>query len=99
LKIINSDPFFREAFQTVGYLDFCEKIQRGHPEVAKQFALSFNGVKTKVGILDFEIIKHPISTTTKILVHGEIWFKAMSLMFAFSKELLKHEYQEDNLSK
>jgi hypothetical protein len=35
LQLINSDPFFRESFQRVGCLDFCEKMQRGHPEVAK----------------------------------------------------------------
>jgi hypothetical protein len=99
LQLFNSDPFFREAFQRVGCLDFCEKMQRGHPEVAKQFALNFNGVKTKVGTLEFEVTEQSISTTTKIPVQGEKWFKAMSLKSEFSKDFLKPEYQEDNLSK
>jgi hypothetical protein len=99
LQLINSDPFFKEAFQRVGCLDFCEKMQRGHPEVSKKFALNFNGVKTKVGTLDFEVTEQSISTTTEIPVQGEKWFKAMSLKSAFSKDFLKPEYQEDNLSK
>jgi hypothetical protein len=64
LQLFNSDPSFKEAFQKVSCLDFCEKIQRGHPEVAKQFALNFNGVKTKVGTLEFEVTEKSISTAT-----------------------------------
>jgi hypothetical protein len=33
LQLLNSDPSFREAFQKVNCLAFCEKMQRGHPEV------------------------------------------------------------------
>jgi hypothetical protein len=61
--------------------------------------LNFNGVKTKVGTLEFEVTKQSISTTTKIPIQGEKWFKAMSLKSTFSKDFLKPEYQEDNLSK
>jgi hypothetical protein len=35
MKLINSKPFFKEDFQRVGCLNVCEKMQRGHPEVAK----------------------------------------------------------------
>jgi hypothetical protein len=35
MQLINSEPFFKEAFQRVGCLNFCEKMQRGHHEVAK----------------------------------------------------------------
>jgi hypothetical protein len=55
LQLINSELFFKEAFQRVGCLVFCEKMQRGHPKVAKQFALNFSGTKTKVGALEFEV--------------------------------------------
>jgi hypothetical protein len=99
LQLINSDPLFKESFQRVGCLAFCEKMQRGHPEVAKQFALNFNGVKTKVGTLEFEVTEQSIATTTEIPIQGEKWFKAMSLKSDFSKDFLKPEYQEDNLSK
>jgi hypothetical protein len=83
----------------VGCLDFCEKMKIGHPEVSKQFSLNFNGKKTKFGTLEFEVSKNSISTATKILVHGENWFKTMTLNSTFSKEFLKLEYQEDNLYK
>jgi hypothetical protein len=61
--------------------------------------LNFNGVKTKVGTLEFEVTEKSIYIATKIQVHGEIWFKAMSLKSKFYKDFLKPEYQEDNLSK
>jgi hypothetical protein len=91
LQLINSDPFFIEAFQRVGCLVFCEKMQRGHPKVAKQFALNFSGKNIKVGALEFEVLEQSISTTIKIHVHGETWFKAMSLNSTFYKEFLKPE--------
>jgi hypothetical protein len=74
-------------------------MQRGHPEVAKQFSLTFSGKNTKVGMMDFEVSEHSISVATKIPNYGEKWFKAMSLSSFFSKEFLKPEYQGDNLSK
>jgi hypothetical protein len=49
MQLLNSEPLFKESFQRVGCLNFCQKMQRGHPEVAKEFALNFNGTKTKVG--------------------------------------------------
>jgi hypothetical protein len=74
-------------------------MQRGHREVAKEFSLKFNGTKTKVGRLDFYVSDHSISVATKIPNNGEKWFKSMALNSSFSKEFLKPEYQEDNLSK
>jgi hypothetical protein len=70
LQLINSDPFFKESLQRVGCLAFFEKMQRGHPEVAKQFALKFNGVKTKFGTLEFEVTEQSIATTTQISIQG-----------------------------
>jgi hypothetical protein len=64
LQLINSEPFFKEAFQRVGCLVFCEKMKRGHPKVAKKFALNFSGTKTKVGALEFEVSKKYISIAT-----------------------------------
>jgi hypothetical protein len=99
MQLINSEPFFKESFQRVGCLNFCQKMQRGHPEVAKQFALNFSGTKTKVGMLEFEVSEHSISVATEIPDCGEKWFKSMSLNSSFSKEFFKPEYQGDNLSK
>jgi hypothetical protein len=66
-------------------------MQRGHPEVAREFALNFNGTKTKVGMLEFEVSELSISVATNIPNTGEKWFKAMSLNASFSKEFLKPE--------
>jgi hypothetical protein len=74
-------------------------MQRGHPEVAREFELNFYGTKNRVGILEFEVSKLSISTTTEIPNTGERWFKVMTLNASFSKEFLKPKYQGDNLSK
>jgi hypothetical protein len=55
MQLLNSEPLFREEFQRVGCINFCQKMQRGHLEVAKEFALNFNGTKTKVGMLEFDV--------------------------------------------
>jgi hypothetical protein len=55
MQLLIMNPLIREAFQRVGCINFCQKMQRGHPEVAREFALNFNGTKTKVGILEFEV--------------------------------------------
>jgi hypothetical protein len=75
------------------------KDAKGHPEVAREFALNFDGTKTKVGTLEFEVSELSISAATEIPNTGERWFKAMTLNASFSKEFLKPEYQGDNLSK
>jgi hypothetical protein len=99
MKHFDHEPLIMEVFQRVGCINFCQKMQRGHPEVAKEFALNFYGTKNKVGILEFEVYGFSISATTEIPNTGERWFKAMTLNTAFYKELLKPEYQGDNLSK
>jgi hypothetical protein len=99
MQLFFEEPLIREVFQRVGCINFCQKMQRGHPEVAKEFTLNFDGTKTKVGILEFEVSERTISTTTEIPSTGERWFKAMTLNVSFSREFLKPEYQEDNLSK
>jgi hypothetical protein len=53
--------------------------------VAKDFALNFNGTKTKAGMLEFEVSDHYIFVATKIPNFGEKWFKSMSLNSYFSK--------------
>jgi hypothetical protein len=74
-------------------------MQRGHPEVAREFSLNFDGTKTKVGTLELELSKETIETSTEIPNTGERWFKSMNLNKNFSKEFLKPKCQGDNLSK
>jgi hypothetical protein len=74
-------------------------MQRGHPEVAREFALNFNGTKTKVGILEFEVSELSISVATEIPNTGEKWFKAMTLNASFLQGIPQTRIPGDNLSK
>jgi len=67
--------------------------------VAREFSLNFDGTKTKVGTLKFEVSELSISATTQIPNTGERWFKAMTMNASFSKEFLKPKYQGDNFPK
>jgi hypothetical protein len=99
MHLFESEPLIKEVFQIVGCINFCQQMQRRHPEVAREFSLNFYGTKTKVGILQFEVYELSISIATEIPNTGERWFKAMTLNVAFSKEFFKPEYQGENLSK
>jgi hypothetical protein len=35
MNLFDTEPMEREAFQRVGCLSFCQKMQRGHPEVTR----------------------------------------------------------------
>jgi hypothetical protein len=97
--LFDTETMAREAFQRVGCLYFCQNMQRGHPEVAKEFALHFDGRKTKVGELEFEVTETSISAATGIPITGEKWFKAMVLSSPFIKYIFKPEYRANELSK
>ena len=78
---------------------FCQNMQRGHLEVERKFELHFDGIKTKVGNLEFEVSEASIAATTEIPNTSGRWFKSMILNASFSKDFLKLDYQKDNLSK
>jgi hypothetical protein len=99
LQLLDSNPIFREYFQIVGCLTFCENLQGGHMEVAKQFSMNFDGVKTRVGSLEFQVTEKTIATTTEIPLQGERWFKGMALDSSYCNDYFNPEYQNENLSK
>jgi hypothetical protein len=70
MRLFDIEPMAREMFRRVGCLSFCQKMQRGHSEVEKQFALNFDGKKTKVGDLEFEVTEASISVATRIPISG-----------------------------
>jgi hypothetical protein len=74
-------------------------MQRGHPEVIRQFSLHFDGWNTKVGDLEFEVTEASILAATRIPIIGEKWFKSMDLNAAYAKYFLKTENQDGDLSK
>jgi ATP-dependent RNA circularization protein (DNA/RNA ligase family) len=53
LRLVNVDPTIRVSFEQVGCIIFCEKLQGYNMQVAKEFALRFNGIKDKVGNIQF----------------------------------------------
>jgi hypothetical protein len=99
MQLFDSEPLIMEVFQRVGCINFCQKMQRGHLEVAREFALNFDGTKIRLGYWSLRCLNCPSQQATEIPNTGERWFKAMTLNAAFSKEFLKPEYQGDNLSK
>ena len=99
MYLFDTEPMAREAFQRVGCLSLCQNMQRGHPEVARHFALQFDGRKTKVGDLDFEVTEASISAATGTPIIGEKWFKAMALSLAYAKYIFKPEQKSNDLSK
>jgi hypothetical protein len=74
-------------------------MQRGHLEVARHFSLQFDGKKTKVGDLEFEVTEASILVSTGIPIIGERWFKSMALSSSYEKDSFKPEYQANDLSK
>jgi hypothetical protein len=51
MQLFFDEPLIKEVFQRVGCINFFQKMQRGHPEVTKEFSVNFDGTNTKVGIL------------------------------------------------
>ena len=52
LVLFEDEPTFRASFERVGCMSFCQRIQGFHQQVTKDFALHFDGTKTKVGDLE-----------------------------------------------
>ena len=99
MHLFDVEPLIREVFQRVSCLNFCHNMQRGHPEVAREFALNFDRTNTKVGTLELEVSKATIASTNEIPNIGERWFKNMTLNASFSKDFLKPKHEKDSLSK
>ena len=89
----------RKVFQRIGCLFFFQNMQIGHPEVTKQFASHFDGRRTKVGDLEFEVTEASISAATGIPIIGEKWFKSMALSLDYEKYIFRPKYQVNDLSK
>jgi hypothetical protein len=71
MRLFDTEPMAREIFRRLGCLYFFQNMQRSHSEVAKQFALNFDGKKTRVGYLEFEVIEASISAAIGIPISGE----------------------------
>ena len=99
LYIILKKREVERAFKQVGCWNFCEKIQGGHAQITKEFALNFTGLNSKVGILELQISPEVISTVTKIPRGQERWFKNFKFDMTPCKEFLKPKFIDSDLNK
>ena len=54
VDIILKNKEFEHAFKQVGCWNFCEKLQGGHAQITKEFALNFTRLNSKVGMLELQ---------------------------------------------
>jgi hypothetical protein len=47
MHLFETEPMAREFFRRVGCLSFCQNMKICYPEVTRQIALHFDGMKTK----------------------------------------------------
>ena len=71
LDLFEGNPNFIDSFRQVGCYRFCEKMQGYHKQIAIDFALNFDGIKTKVGPLEFAVTPDSIAAATEIPRQGE----------------------------
>ena len=64
-----------QAFKQAGCWNFYKKLQGGHAQVTKEFALNFTGLNSKVGMLELPVSLDMIATVTEIPRGKENWFK------------------------
>jgi hypothetical protein len=61
MQLLDVEPLIKDVFQRVGCLNLCQNMQKGHLEVAREFALNFDGTKTKVVTLELEVSEATIA--------------------------------------
>jgi len=88
-----------QAFTQVGCWNFCEKLQGGHAQTMKEFALNFTGLISKVGMLKLQVSPEVISTVTEIPRGQETLFKNFKFDMTPCEEFLKPEHIDLDLNK
>jgi len=53
LRLVNANPTIMVSFEQMVCIRFCEKLQGYNIQVAKEFALCFNGIEAKVVNMQF----------------------------------------------
>ena len=75
VKALVEDQIVMEAFSKAGCFKFCEKLQGGHTQVSKEFALHFSGTTTKIGMLNVPVTPEIIALVIEMPRGKESWFK------------------------
>ena len=99
LDITLKDEGVARAFKNAGCWRFCEKLQGGHAEVTKAFAMNFTSLNSKVSMLEFPVSPEAISNVTEIPRGGSEWFKNFKFDMSPCKEFLKEPYVNEDLTK
>ena len=68
VKEIMASSFIRKAFEDVGCLGFCEKIQEAdfHAKLTSLFATNFRNDKANIAGVEFTISANSIASTTLV---------------------------------
>jgi len=98
LDLFEGNPNFIDSFRQVGCYRFCEKMQGYHKQMSMDFALNFDGIKTKVGPLEVAVNPDSISAATEIPRVGEKWFKVQRFKLANCDDFLVVEHKGADLS-
>jgi hypothetical protein len=76
--LLNFDGAYADL-KEFGWLSFIRKFDGFNISVARQFALSFDGCRAKIGDLHLEVTEHSLSLATSLPVKGEKWSKSFKV--------------------
>lgn len=99
LDLALRDEGVKKAFKDAGCWNFCKKLQGGHVQVTKDFALNFTGLNSKIAMLEVQVSPEAIAIITEIPRGGEEWFKNFKFDMNPCKEFLKEAYVNEDLTK
>ena len=99
LDITLKDEGVKKAFKDAGCWRFCKKLQGGHAQVTKEFALNFTGLNSKVAMLEISVSPEAIAAVTEIPRGQEEWFKNFKFDRNPCKEFLKEAYVNEDYTK
>lgn len=99
LDITLKNKEVEQAFKQARCWNFCKKLQGGHAQVTKEFALNFAGLNSKVGMLELPVSPDMIAIVTEIPRGQENWFKNFKFDMNPCKEFLKQQFINSDLSK
>jgi hypothetical protein len=75
---LEAHPEVAECFRQTGVFAYCEKLITFHQQVAKTFALSYDGRMAKIGREEIIIDEAAIDEYTGLSRMGDYWFKTSS---------------------
>lgn len=97
LDLINSHLEIRVAFEHIGCISFCKKIQSNghHVQFASTFAFKFKGGRVKLGNLEFVITKKLFLMPQPFLWKEKTSLRGKSWMYPISRSLWNLSLKEN----